>query len=125
MKINQLPEDIQKYIIPAPNGTMSYRCLGCNNHYEIDELLYTCPECGNKGEVAVPYKRKKFNGMDAIVFQCGKCNAKIPVTKPIVDQSDAEPIPSTPVVPTPTTPTPTAPKPTVYKNQSLIDTEAT
>ncbi len=25
---------------------MSYRCLGCNNHFGIDELLYTCPECG-------------------------------------------------------------------------------
>lgn len=46
MKINQLPEDIQKYIIPTPNGTMLYRCLGCNSHFGIDELLYTCPECG-------------------------------------------------------------------------------
>ncbi|MBN1904856.1 MAG: threonine synthase [Deltaproteobacteria bacterium] len=46
MKISQLPEDIQKYIIPTPNGTMLYRCLGCNNHFGIDELLYTCPDCG-------------------------------------------------------------------------------
>jgi threonine synthase len=46
MKISQLPEDIQKYIIPTQNGSMSYRCLGCNNHFGIDELLYTCPECG-------------------------------------------------------------------------------
>ncbi len=46
MKISQLPEDIRKYIIPESNGTMSYRCLGCNNHFGIDELLYTCPECG-------------------------------------------------------------------------------
>ncbi|NLD38755.1 MAG: threonine synthase [Desulfatiglans sp.] len=46
MKISQLPEDIRKYIMPSPNGAMSYRCLGCNNHFGIDELLYTCPECG-------------------------------------------------------------------------------
>ena len=46
MKINLLPEDIQQYIIPEANGSMSYRCLGCSKYYEIDELLYTCPECG-------------------------------------------------------------------------------
>ncbi len=46
MKINQLPEDIQQFIIPEANGNMSYRCLGCGNHFEINELLYTCSECG-------------------------------------------------------------------------------
>ena len=46
MKISQLPEDIQPYIIPEANGSMSYRCLGCGNHFEINELLYTCPDCG-------------------------------------------------------------------------------
>lgn len=44
-------------------------------------VKYTCPECGNKGEAEVPFKRKKFQGMDAIVFQCSKCGAKIPITK--------------------------------------------
>ncbi len=46
MKIDQLPEDIRPFIIPEANGSMSYRCLGCDNHFEINELLYTCPECG-------------------------------------------------------------------------------
>ena len=46
MKINQLPEDIQPFIIPEADGSMSYRCLGCGRHYEINELLYTCPDCG-------------------------------------------------------------------------------
>jgi len=54
------------------------------------EIIYTCPDCGNKGEVAVPYKRKKFNGMDAIVFQCGKCNTKIPVTKKLKEKGEPE-----------------------------------
>jgi predicted RNA-binding Zn-ribbon protein involved in translation (DUF1610 family) len=44
-------------------------------------VKYTCPECGNEGEAEVPFKRRKFQGMDAIVFQCGKCSAKIPITK--------------------------------------------
>jgi threonine synthase len=46
MKIKQLPEDIQPFIIPEANGSMSYRCLGCGSHFEINELLYTCPDCG-------------------------------------------------------------------------------
>lgn len=46
MKIEQFPSDIQQYIIPEANGSMSYRCLGCRSHYDIDEILYTCPECG-------------------------------------------------------------------------------
>jgi len=25
---------------------MEYHCLGCGRHRDIDELLYTCPECG-------------------------------------------------------------------------------
>lgn len=45
------------------------------------EAKYICPECGNEGEVAVPFKRKKFQKVDAVVFECGKCKAKIPITK--------------------------------------------
>lgn len=46
MKLDQFPEDIRSYILPETTGQMSYRCLGCNNHFDINELLYTCPECG-------------------------------------------------------------------------------
>ena len=31
---------------PAYRGDMRYRCLGCNKHHGIEELLYTCPVCG-------------------------------------------------------------------------------
>jgi predicted nucleic acid-binding Zn ribbon protein len=66
-----------------------YECKECGNKVDKKEFedtltcecLYTCPECGNKGEIAVQYKRKKFQGTDAIVFNCEKCNAKIPITK--------------------------------------------
>jgi len=46
MKIDQFPEDIRSYIMPEAKGQMSYRCLGCDNHFDINELLYTCSECG-------------------------------------------------------------------------------
>lgn len=46
MKKDQFPEDIRSIVIPEANGQMSYRCLGCGNHYEINEMLYTCPDCG-------------------------------------------------------------------------------
>jgi len=44
-------------------------------------IIYTCPKCGHSGEAQVPYKRKSFQGVKAIVFQCSKCNEKIPITK--------------------------------------------
>ena len=46
MKIDQFPEDIGSYILPEPTGQMSYRCLGCSRHFDINELLYICPSCG-------------------------------------------------------------------------------
>ena len=66
-----------------------YVCPECG--YEVDkkeheetlecEIKYTCPECGHKGETAVLFKRKTYQGMKAVVFQCEKCDAKIPITK--------------------------------------------
>ena len=49
------------------------------------EIKYTCPECGNEDETVVPYKRKTFQGVKAVVFQCGKCNVKIPISKKMKD----------------------------------------
>ena len=31
---------------PSYRGQMEYVCLGCGARYPIDELLYTCPNCG-------------------------------------------------------------------------------
>ena len=47
MKIDQFPKDIQKYILPEPHGEMFYKCLGCEGEYGPDQLLDTCPVCGN------------------------------------------------------------------------------
>jgi len=47
MKIDQFPKDIRQYLIPKPDGLMSYQCLGCKGEFSIDRMLYTCPECGN------------------------------------------------------------------------------
>ena len=54
-------------------------------------IIYTCPKCGNNGEIQIPFKRKKikmFNeelqkeiSADALQFQCQKCSKKINVTK--------------------------------------------
>ncbi|MFC1824159.1 threonine synthase [Thermodesulfobacteriota bacterium] len=47
MKVEQFPEDIRSDLIPEPAGRMAYRCLGCESEFGIEELLYTCPECGS------------------------------------------------------------------------------
>jgi len=44
-------------------------------------IAYTCPHCSNKGETTIPFKRKSFEGVKALVFLCDKCKQKIPITK--------------------------------------------
>jgi hypothetical protein len=45
------------------------------------EAIYTCPACKKEGEGSVPYARKTYQGVKAILFECQHCKAKIPVTK--------------------------------------------
>lgn len=47
MKLDQFPEYIRPYLTPAPDGRMSYKCLGCDGEFGIENLLYTCPNCGS------------------------------------------------------------------------------
>lgn len=47
MRIEDFPEDIRPYIVPEISGQVVYRCLGCNEEYDISRLLYTCPACGS------------------------------------------------------------------------------
>ncbi|MEW6668043.1 MAG: threonine synthase [Thermodesulfobacteriota bacterium] len=46
MRIQDFPEAVRRYLLPEPAGEMTYRCLGCQREAGIDQLLYTCPECG-------------------------------------------------------------------------------
>jgi len=77
----------KEYVCPACNYTMEKAehesTLEC-------QIKYTCPECSYVGEAKVPYKRKKFDGMDAIVFLCGKCNTKIPITKKMKEKGQQD-----------------------------------
>ncbi len=47
MKIQDFPEDVRDDLIPRVEGRYRYRCLGCRTAYGVEELLYTCPECGS------------------------------------------------------------------------------
>jgi len=76
-----------------------YVCPECNytvekSDYEKTlevEIKYTCPECKNESEVAIPFKRKNVQLVDeetgkkkaaqAFVANCDKCNAKIVIAK--------------------------------------------
>ncbi len=46
MKIEDFPEEIKPYLIPKAHGKLIYRCLGCKGEFGIENLLYTCPDCG-------------------------------------------------------------------------------
>jgi ssDNA-binding Zn-finger/Zn-ribbon topoisomerase 1 len=66
-----------------------YVCPACNHTVEKMEyedtltanIAYTCPHCSNKGETTIPFKRKSFEGVKALVFLCDKCKGKVPITK--------------------------------------------
>ncbi|MDR2198089.1 MAG: threonine synthase [Deltaproteobacteria bacterium] len=46
MKINQLPPDLQKFILPQPRAGLLYECLSCRSRFPADSLLHDCPSCG-------------------------------------------------------------------------------
>ncbi len=46
MQPQDFPKDIQPFLIPGPKGELIYKCLGCSCEFGIENLLYTCPECG-------------------------------------------------------------------------------
>ncbi|MBW1989148.1 MAG: threonine synthase [Deltaproteobacteria bacterium] len=46
MKIDHFPGDVRGRLVPRPAGRMVYECLSCGKHHGIENLLYTCPDCG-------------------------------------------------------------------------------
>jgi predicted RNA-binding Zn-ribbon protein involved in translation (DUF1610 family) len=66
-----------------------YVCEKCGKKEEKSEyekdliagIQYTCPSCGNSGEMEIPFKRKRIGGIETLRFQCGKCGINIDVTK--------------------------------------------
>jgi len=75
-----------------------YVCPECGNTVEKKEyeesltvnIEYVCPYCKFKGEIQIPFKRKKVqrikdNGkkesVEVLRFQCGKCGKDIDITK--------------------------------------------
>ena len=78
-----------------------YVCPECNHTVEKVEyedtltanVAYTCPHCGHKGETQIPFKRKSFEGVKALVFQCDKCKGKIPITKKMKEAGKKEEVP--------------------------------
>jgi uncharacterized protein with PIN domain len=66
-----------------------YICPECN--YEVGKtayeetltvsIIYTCPHCKHKDDAQIPFKRKKYKGVDSLIFVCSSCNEKIPITK--------------------------------------------
>lgn len=45
MKILDFPDVVRDRIIPEISGSYVYRCLGCQATFDVNRLLYTCPEC--------------------------------------------------------------------------------
>jgi len=47
MKPDRFPLEMQPYAIPETGGEYVYQCLACGKQFGIEELLYTCPDCGS------------------------------------------------------------------------------
>ena len=54
MNPQNFPQDIRPHLLPSHEGQLFYRCLGCQQEYGIEKLLYVCPSCG---EVLLIYDR--------------------------------------------------------------------
>lgn len=68
----------KEYVCPACKYTVEKK------EYEESlnaEIKYVCPKCKFSGEIEIQFKRKKVEGVDALVFKCQKCNERILVTK--------------------------------------------
>ncbi len=52
-------------------------------------VAYTCPKCEHASETQIPFKRKKVDGVDSLLFSCQKCNEKIYITKKMKELGDA------------------------------------
>ena len=46
MRIEEFDPADRELLLPTPGGQLVYRCLGCGGRFGIEQLLYTCPECG-------------------------------------------------------------------------------
>ncbi len=66
-----------------------YKCPSCGYTVEkkaYEDTLtanveYTCPHCKHPGEIQIPFKRKKVQGVDSLRFNCQKCGRPIDITK--------------------------------------------
>jgi predicted RNA-binding Zn-ribbon protein involved in translation (DUF1610 family) len=78
----------KEYVCPACGYTLEADAYGETLTANIE---YTCPFCKYKGEIQIPFKRKKVQMFDEIKmkkkmveslrFQCEKCKKNIDVTK--------------------------------------------
>src|SRR3989338_4477773 len=67
-----------EYVCPSCGFTME------KTAYEetlTASIEYTCPKCVTEGEIQIPFKRKKVEGAESLIFNCAKCNEKILITK--------------------------------------------
>ncbi len=68
----------KEYVCPACNYTVEKEAyedtLSCS-------IQYVCPACTYAGDATVPFKRKTWQGVKAIVFECAQCKEKTGVTK--------------------------------------------
>ncbi|MFH1034477.1 MAG: threonine synthase [Pseudomonadota bacterium] len=46
MRLEEFSPVDRELVMPQVGGRLVYHCLGCGSDHGIDELLYTCPQCG-------------------------------------------------------------------------------
>lgn len=43
--LEKFPLEIRVKLIPDYTGDVAYECIGCGKEFDIDQFLYTCPDC--------------------------------------------------------------------------------
>ena len=75
-----------------------YICSECGYRVEKQEyedsltayIKYICPKCQYEGEIEIPFKRKKVQGVESLKFECQKCKTPIYITKKMKEIKNKE-----------------------------------
>ncbi len=68
----------KEYVCPECGYTVEKKAYEESLTVSIE---YMCPHCKFKGEIQIPFKRKRIKGADTLRFQCQKCGKNIDITK--------------------------------------------
>jgi len=61
--LEKFPLEIRDKLIPDYSGDVAYECIGCGKEFDINQFLYTCPDCNS----LLRLNDRNFNSLKNII----------------------------------------------------------